>query len=243
MGVPDLLRGREKLNEGRGRAADESEPMDGDLPDRKEPIAGDVTALAKAALPEDSFRGGREWNEPDILLLPSSVGKRGEDMMLDDLLGNSARGGANPNSSKESCFCFPGELLAAVEGIKRVSSCRVGESVWSSWDCVSLCIGEGDRSRRAPKKSEGSASGSLTLDKVRPLEGSRSGMAGTDSSSSGVGGIRLIRGCMETGRLASSENASSSSVLRPNPDGTWSGESPPSEAESWDIERKYSERP
>lgn len=137
-GVPDRLRGREKLNEGRGSAADESEPTDGDRAERKEPRAGDVTALAKAALPEDIFRGGREWNEPDMPPEPSSsVGRRGEDMMLDDLLGNRARGGARPNSSKASCGgCFPGDPLAVIEDRYKVSSWRVGDAsaLGSCWD-------------------------------------------------------------------------------------------------------------
>lgn len=71
--------------------------------------------------------------------------------------------------------------------------------------------------------------------------GSRTGNAGT--SSSGVGGIRLIRGCIDLGRSTSSEYGSSTSVLNPNPEVLRLGDSPRSDAESWDIERKYSERP
>lgn len=128
-GVPDLLIGREKLNDGRGRA-EESEPTEGDL--RKDPRAGDIIGLINAALPEESFRGGREWNEPDMLPEPSSsVGNSGEDMMLEDLLGNRARGGAKPSSSNECCLYLSGEPLTeplgCCEGRKRESSFREGE--------------------------------------------------------------------------------------------------------------------
>ena len=54
--MPALLRGREKLKDGRGRAED-SELTEGDL--RAEP-KGEANGFVKAALPEDSLRGGRE---------------------------------------------------------------------------------------------------------------------------------------------------------------------------------------
>lgn len=52
-------------------------------------MPGDVTAPLKAALPEESFRGGNEWNELAILPVDSSsVGSRGVETVLDDLLVN-----------------------------------------------------------------------------------------------------------------------------------------------------------
>lgn len=97
-------------------------------------------------------------------------------------------------------------------------------------------MGEGESSLRAPK----SACSSICFI-ARPLEGSRSGRAGT--ASSGVGGMRLMRGCIDIGRCCSSGKASSTSPFRPRPVGLADKSSPCSEGESCDMERKYSERP
>lgn len=207
-------------------------------------MAGDGMALAKATLPEDSLRMGKEWKEPPMLLLVSSSPGVGDDMILEERLGNKARGGARPNSSKDPCFGFSGELVAerlcCDDGGGRGLSLRAGDRSgssggWSDCDRVSLCMGEGDRSWRAPQRS-----GCSTELSCRPLEISRAccdGMAGTGVVSSGVGGIRLIRGCMDLG-LSSGLKASSTSVLKPSPDESWSGESPCSDAESCDMDRK-----
>lgn len=74
-------------------------------------MAGEVIALEKAALPDESLRGGREWNEPAIFPPSSSGGERGEDTMLGDLKGKIFLGGANPDSSNENFLCFPGDPL------------------------------------------------------------------------------------------------------------------------------------
>lgn len=75
--------------------------------------------------------------------------------------------------------------------------------------------------------------------------GISSGRGGTPSS--GVGGIRLMRGCMDLGRSISPEKASSISVRSPNPPKPaeigGAGDSSRSDPESCDMDRKYSDRP
>lgn len=170
----------------------------------------------------------------------SSVGTKGEDVMLEDLPGYSARGGANPSSSKGSCFClcFSGdpcrEPLGRGEGNVKESFLRAGEAEVRSSGCswVSFSSGDGERTLLVPKNG----SGALNWFSCRPREGSRGGIAGTFSS--GGGGIRLRRGCMDLGRSVSSLKASSSSVLIRRPSAGQAGASPESEPESWDMERK-----
>lgn len=160
-GVPARLRGLEKLNDGRGRTED-SEPTDGDL--LKEPTTGDAMALVKAALPEESLRGGKEWKEPAMLPEPSSsVGTSGEEVLLAVLREWNARGGANPISSKEPCFrrCFSGEpcVEAFARGDDRGTewSLRGGEAgvCSSGWAWISLWSGDGERTLLPPKKGSG----------------------------------------------------------------------------------------
>jgi hypothetical protein len=104
LGVPARLNGREKLNEGRGRT-DDSELTEGD---RREEARGDAIAAGNAALPEDSLRGGSEWKDPPILL-SSSVGTSGDDMILEERLGNRDLGGIKPSSSSEPGLAFSGD--------------------------------------------------------------------------------------------------------------------------------------
>ena len=107
-GVPALLRGLEKLNEGLG-SAEQSEPTEGDL--WKEPVPVYPEA-AKAALPEDILRAGADCTEAAGLLEASSSTEPpcDDDVALD---GRCERkdglGGASPASSAERCF-LPGDI-------------------------------------------------------------------------------------------------------------------------------------
>jgi hypothetical protein len=61
----------------------------------------------------DSFRVGCEWKDATReLVASSSVPTTGEDKMLEDLFGNSVRGGARPEASKDVLYTiFSGELV------------------------------------------------------------------------------------------------------------------------------------
>jgi hypothetical protein len=112
---------------------------------------------------------------------------------------------------------------------------------------MSFSSGDGERSWRAPKK----LIGSFCCPNANRRPRAYSGMSGTSgissgrggTPSSGVGGIRLIRGCIDLGRSISPEKASSTSVRRPKPAEVGAGDSSRSDPESCDMDRKYSERP
>jgi hypothetical protein len=98
LGVPARLRGREKLNDGLGKG-DDSDPTDGDL--WFDPNEGDIIGgPEKALLLEDSLRVGREWNDV-LITASSSVGSKGDDMMLEERFENRGRGGASAAVSKD----------------------------------------------------------------------------------------------------------------------------------------------
>lgn len=240
LGVPALLKGREKLKDGRGRA-DDSELTEGDL---RAELKDGAAAWTRAVLPDDNLRGGKEWKDPPILLATSSlVEPSGADRMLDDRLGNNVLGGASPRSSRDPGFVFLGDpALASCWNCGRPDSVSVrlfGEFSTSRLriERLSDCIGDGERSRRAPKSV---CSLIWFGDLSRRLSRSSPGSAGTDSS--GVGGMRLIRGCIDLGR-SSARKASSTSPLFPESVGLNGGRAALSSGDSTDKERKYSERP
>ena len=240
VGVPARLMGLEKLKEGRGRAED-SELTDGE---RLSEPSGEAIALLIAGLPDDSFRGGREWKDPPILLdSSSSVGTNGDDIMLEDRLGNKDLGGARPSSSNEPSFCFSGELVVDSfwrgDGREMELSLRLGELSISSL-CTDWCsdrIGDGESSLRAPKSVC-----SPICCRGLPLDVSRFVLGSAGTASSGVGVMRLIRVCIDLGRC-SVEKASSISGFKPSPVGLGANASLGSVGDSWDIDLKYSERP
>lgn len=151
-----------------------------------------------------------------------------DDRALDDRLGKNGRGGARPSSSKDLCFASALEYSEAL-------SLRAGDfsDCLSACDCVSLCNGDGERSCLAPKKFESSPSWSFC--RPRGTSGIESGSDGIPPS--GVGGTRLMRGCMDFG-LELDSNGSSSSVFKPKPSPVRFGESPASDGDSWDRDRK-----
>jgi hypothetical protein len=103
-GVPALLNGLEKLKDGLGNGADESEPTEGDRAKCGDKIGGTENAL----LLEDSFRGGRELKD-DPKTDSSSVGSSGEDRILEDRFENMGRGGANALSKEPFFVNFSGD--------------------------------------------------------------------------------------------------------------------------------------
>lgn len=162
--------------------------------------------------------------------------------MLDERLGKREGGGTRPSSSKRPCFILSGEPVET-GAFREEVDCKLlslqagdGSECFSYWDWLSLWIGDGERSWRAPKTSPRCWTGSIC--RPRRISGNDPGKAGT--STSGVGGIWLMRGCIDLGR-SSFVNASSISVLKPKPE-EGSGDSG-SDTDSADIERKYSDRP
>ena len=107
LGVPARLNGLEKLNDGRGRP-EASEQTEGDRW-----YGGKAGDIIPVLLVLDSFRTGCEWKDALSVAEPSSsVPTSGEDRMLEDLFGNSVRGGASPEASNGSIrTTFSGELV------------------------------------------------------------------------------------------------------------------------------------
>src|SRR3569833_110835 len=167
-GVPARLKGREKLKEGRGSGADASELMDGDL--RYEPKAGETMPLL-----ELSLRDGCEWKEVLMELRPSSsVGSRGEDMMLDDRLGKSGRGGTRPPVESNEFFFtgFSGDCPTALPGWGEEGgsafSYRMGLESSRRTKKKRHPNGNRDRTHHPPKKA-GASSALPGLRRSRPL--------------------------------------------------------------------------
>lgn len=162
--------------------------------------------------------------------MASSSEKTGgdDDSALDDRLGKNGRGGARPSSSKDRC-------CASVLEYSEALSLRAGDlsDCLSACDCVSLCNGDGERSCLPPKMLELSPSWSFC--RPRGTSGTASGSEGIPPS--GVGGTRLMRGCMDFG-LELDSKGSSSSVFKPKPSPMRLGESLASDGDSWDRDRK-----
>lgn len=151
-GVPDRLRGREKLNEGRGSEA--TELMEGDRWYWELAAAGDANPGPEKVLQFDIFLAGWEWK--DALRLSSLWDSRGADMMLEERLGNVDLGGANPDSCETCLVSFSGEEgveagapeLAKGEGSLGFGSWR--GCLPSTTRSVKLSKSPGDCSLRAP---------------------------------------------------------------------------------------------
>lgn len=174
--------------------------MEGDLAyGRLVPVMGDATG-PRVLLADDILRvvlwAGCEWNE--ALRFSSFVGiSTGCDMILDDLFGNMDRGGARPDSCEICLVSFSGDggietgrFALALDGLLECSAgfCSGGMSSNSAGDC----------SRLIPKLPFASCSSR------RPSCLPRSKGFGRGMFWSGVGGMRLIRGCIDTGRSACS---------------------------------------
>ena len=165
-------------------------------------------------------------------------------MILEDRLGNIDLGG---NSAVDSfdivLLSFPGEEEKGLERVGASLGLVSGPVDLSSVTCsVRLSKSPGDCSRRAPYRPWFSSNRSSCRPRACSRACSSREFEGRGTGSSGVGGIRLIRGCTETGR----SRGSSTSVVKPRPvlgcgcrGDTFSW----SEAESCDRERKYSDRP
>ncbi len=103
VGVPALLRGLEKLNEGRGRP-EASELMEGDR--CAKPRLGE-----SAPLLVENFLGPCECIDVLNELSPSPSVDSSDDMTLEDRLENDGRGGRSPVASNEFILVgFSGEL-------------------------------------------------------------------------------------------------------------------------------------
>lgn len=106
LGVPTLLIGLEKLNDGRGKP-DVSELIEGDR------WYGGNAGESTPALLLDILRGPKEWNElPSELGPSSSVDSSGDDIKLDVRFVKIGLGGTKPAASKESILCsLSGEVV------------------------------------------------------------------------------------------------------------------------------------
>lgn len=95
------------MNDGLGRGADISDAIEGDL--WNEPTDGE----ARPPLLVENFRNACECigeKADDALSLSSSATSDEADIVLGDLLGNRARGGARPCMSFETvCLSFSGD--------------------------------------------------------------------------------------------------------------------------------------